>query len=127
MGLKAVAAAGTANVNATLLAPGPIGTTTPNTVKTSNLQATFVDSSGTPGNVTNNNPRGRVAFAAGASTVVVTSSLVTATSMVIPVLRSTDTALLFIDTCITAAGSFTITANAASTGTAAQADFLVVN
>lgn len=107
--------------------PPPIGNITPNSVKTSNFAATFTDSSGTPGNVTNNSPRGRVAFGAGASTVVVTSSLVTAASMIIATLRTPDTALTSILRVLPAAGSFTITANAASTGTAAQADFLVVN
>lgn len=107
--------------------PGPIGATTPAAVKTSNLQATFTDSSGTPGNVTNNSPRGRVAFAAAATTVVVTNSLVTASSMVKVQLRSGDGSLSVVTTCLTAAGSFTITGNAATTGTAAQADFLVIN
>lgn len=115
------------DTGANFASPPAIGNITPNSVKTSNLQATFTDSSGTPGNVTNNSPRGRVAFGAGASTVVVTSSLVTAASMIIATLRAPDTALTSILRVLPTAGSFTITANAASTGTAAQADFLVVN
>lgn len=87
----------------------------------------FVDSSGTAGNVTNNSPRGRVAFAAAATTVTVTSSIVTASSMVIATLRTADGTLTQILRVLPTAGSFTITANAASTGTAAQADFLVIN
>lgn len=104
-----------------------IGQTTPAAVKTSNSQAAFGDSSGTPGNVTNNNPRGRVALAAGASTIVVTSTLVTASSLVMTQMRSTDGAATAVVSAIASAGSFTITFNGASTGTAAQVDFLVVN
>jgi hypothetical protein len=92
-----------------------------------NPVAAFTDASGVPGAATINTPRGRVAFAGGASTVVVTNSLVTAASMVIVTLRSIDTALTSVLRALPTAGSFTITANAASTGTLAQADFLVVN
>lgn len=108
-------------------APGPIGQATPAPVKTSDLQANFTDATATPGAATINTNRGRVAFAAAASTVVVTNSLVTASSMVIAVLRAADGSLTQILRVTPGAGSFTITANAASTGTAAQADFLVVN
>lgn len=87
---------------------------------------TFLDSSGTPGNVTNNTARGRAAFAAGASTVVITSSLVTASSMIIINLRTTDATLTFVETAISVAGSFTVSGNAAATGTTAF-DFLVIN
>ena len=108
-------------------APPSIGTTTPGIVKTSNLQATYTDSTATPGNVTNSSPRGRVALAAAATTIVVTSTLVTATSMVNCQLRATDGAATAISTVVAGAGSFTITFNGASTGTAAQVDFMVVN
>jgi hypothetical protein len=108
-------------------APPALGTTTPAAVRASNLQAVYTDSSATPGNVTNNSPRGRVALAAAASTIVVTSSLVTATSAVFTQLRAIDGAATAIRNVTTGAGSFTITFNAASTGTAAQVDFLVVN
>lgn len=87
----------------------------------------FTNSTGTPGNVTNNSPRGRCALAAAATTVVVTNNLVTANSMVVVELRAVDGAATSILTCVTAAGSFTVTFNGASTGTAAQFDFLVVN
>ena len=93
----------------------------------SNLGVAFTNSTGTPGNVTNNSPRGRVALAAAATTIVVANSLVTANSMVNCQLRSIDGAANAIQSVVTAAGSFTITFNAASTGTAAQVDFLVVN
>lgn len=104
-----------------------IGQTTAAAVKTSNLAATYTDSSGTPGNVTNNSPRGRVALAAGTSTIVVTSSIVTAASMIVAMVRATDGAATDIVTTTAAAGSFTITMNAATTGTACVIDFLVVN
>ena len=104
-----------------------VGVTTPAVVRAANLQATFTDSSGTPGAVTNNSPRGRVAFAAAASAVVVTNSLVTAASMVSAQLRAPDGALTLLMSCISAAGSFTITGNSITTGTAAQVDFLVIN
>lgn len=110
-----------------LASPPSIGSTTPGVVKTSNLQATYTDSTGTPGNVTNSSPRGRVALAAAASTVVVTSTIVTAASMIIAMVRSTDGAATDIVTTTAAAGSFTITMNAATTGTACVLDFLVVN
>ncbi len=105
----------------------PIGQTTPAAVKTSNLGATFTDSTSTPGNVTNNSPSGRIAFGAGQSTVTVTSSLVSASSRIFCDLNSVDGALTSIVTCKANAGSFTVTANGASTGTAATFDFLVVN
>lgn len=108
-----------------MAAPPSIGTTTPGIVKTSNLQATFTDSSGTPGNVTNNSPRGRVAVAAAASTVVVTSSLVTAASTILVSLGGADATLTSVRVT-PAAGSFTVTGNAAATGNTAL-DFLVVN
>lgn len=87
----------------------------------------FTDSSGTPGNVTNNSPRGRCALAAAASTVVVTNSLVTAASSVHVQLMSPDGAATQLIQCLPGAGSFTVTYNAASTGTASKFDFVVFN
>lgn len=86
----------------------------------------ITDSSGAPGNVVNNATRGRAAIAAAATACVVTNNQVTANSMVIAVLRSADATLTFIKTVVTAAGSFTVTGNAAATG-ACPFDFLVVN
>ena len=103
-----------------------IGQTTPVAVKASNLSATFTDSSGTPGNVTNSSPRGRVAIAAGASSVVVTSALVTAASTVFATVSSIDGTLLAINRVVPAAGSFTIYGDAAATA-ATKVDFIVVN
>lgn len=102
-----------------------VGVTTPAVVKTSNLQATFTDSSGAPGNAANSSPRGRAAFAAAGSAVVVTSTLVTANSSVLISLGGVDATLTSVR-ATTAAGSFTVTGNAAATG-ATPFDFLVVN
>ena len=113
-------AIGGGTINATT-----IGVTTPAIVKTSNLQATYTDSSGTPGNITNNSPRGRAAFAAAGTSVVVTSSLVTATSSVLVQLGGTDTTLTFVRVT-SAAGSFTVTGNAAATAIT-PFDFFVIN
>lgn len=109
-----------------LAAPPSIGSTTPGIVKTSNLQATYTDSSATPGNVTNNSPRGKAAFAAAGSSVVVTNSLVTAASSVFVQQEAADATLTFITSVVPAAGSFTVTGNAAATA-ATKFSFLVVN
>lgn len=109
-----------------MAAPPSIGTTTPGIVKTINLQATYTDSSGTPGNVTNNSPRGRAAFAAASATVTVTSSLVTATSSVFVQQETADATLTTILSVVPAAGSFTVTGNAAAIGTT-KFSFFVVN
>lgn len=108
-----------------LASPGPIGSTVPSTVKASDYQTARTDISGTPGNGVANTARGRAAFAAAASTVVVTNSLVTPTSTVIVQMGGSDTTAT---TCrvTAAAGSFTVTANAAATGTT-PFDFFVVN
>ena len=111
-----------------MAAPPSIGTTTPGIVKTSNLQMVFTDSSGTPGNVTNNSPRGKVSFAALATTIVVTNSLVSATSSVIAGMNVTDGALTGIISCIAGAGTITITGNAAATTAGlAKCNFVVFN
>lgn len=104
-----------------------VGQTTAAAVKTSNLAATFTDSSSTPGNVTNNSPRGRVALAAGATTVTVTNSLVTAASAIFAQVRSVDGAANDLVSVLPAAGSFTATMNGATTGTGCVIDFMVVN
>lgn len=114
------------NVTGGAINNAAIGQTTPAAVKTSNLAATLTDSSATPGNVTNNTPRGRAAFAIGGSAVTVTSSLVTAASTVLVTLETVDTTLTEIRTVVPAAGSFTVTGNAAATGVT-KFSWLVVN
>ena len=102
-----------------------VGLTTPAVVRTSNLQATYTDSSGTPGNVTNSSPRGRAAFAAAASAVTVTSTLVTAASTILVSYSGGDATLTSV-AVVAGAGSFVVTGNAAATGIT-KFDFVVVN
>jgi len=83
------------------------------------------DSSGTPGNATNNNLSGRAAFAAAGSTVVITNSKVTAASKVFVSLAGGDATLTSVRVT-PAAGSFTVTGNVAATATTVF-DFFVVN
>lgn len=94
------------------------------TLRATSLQVAFTDSSGTPGNVTNNAARGRAAFAAAGTSVVVTSSLVAANSTVLVTLGGTDATLTTIRVT-PGAGSFTVTGNAAATATT-PFDFIVV-
>ena len=106
-----------------------VGATTPSTGSFTTLRATsflsaLTDGSGTPGNVTQNVAHGRAAFAAAGSTVVVTNSLVAATSTVLVSLGGADATLTSVRVTA-AAGSFTVTGNAAATGTT-PFDYLVV-
>ena len=103
-----------------------IGQTTPAAVKASNLAATYTDSSGTPGNATNNAPRGRAAFAAAASAITITNSLVTATSSIHLQMIGADATLTNLLRVVPAAGSFTVTGNAPATAATAFS-FLVIN
>lgn len=81
------------------------------------VHPTAGNSTGTPGNATLNTPSGRSAFAAAAATCVITNSLVSATSQVYVAVQTADATLTFIKSVVPAAGSFTVTANAAATGT----------
>lgn len=119
-GAKTLTASGTGAV--TLGATGT-GETTLTRVNT--LSVISADNSGTPGNATNNNLSGRAAFAAAATTCVITNSKVTASSKVFVQLLTNDATL---KSCVAlpAAGSFTVTGNAAATATTVF-DFLVVN
>lgn len=107
----------------------PVGATTPSTgsftsLRATSLQAALTDGSGTPGNVTQNVAHGRAAFAAAASTVVVTNSQVAANSTVLVSLGGADATLTSVRVT-TAAGSFTVTGNAAATGTT-PFDYIVI-
>ena len=106
-----------------------VGATTPSTGSFTSLRMTsflsaFTDSSGTPGNVTNNSARGRAAFAAAGSSVVVTNSQVAANSTVLVQLGGSDATLTTVRVT-PAAGSFTVTGNAAATGITVF-DFIVI-
>lgn len=80
------------------------------------LASILLDGSGSPGNITQNAARGRAAFAAAGSSVVVTNSQVTANSTVLVSLRGGDSTLTSVRVT-PAAGSFTVTGNAAATAT----------
>jgi hypothetical protein len=80
---------------------------------------------GTTGAQTINKISGKVNFAAGASTLVVTNSLVTAASIVQVQVEGTD-ATAFYARVTPAAGSFTITLNAAATAETRVA-FITIN
>lgn len=83
------------------------------------------DSSGTPGAATINKPSGQVAVASGASSVVVTNSLVSSTSVVLCVLQDATDAL-YIRSVVPGAGTFTITLSGVTTG-ARKVGFVVIN
>lgn len=107
----------------------PVGATTPSsgsftTLRSTTLQSALTDGSGTPGNVTQNVEHGRAAFAAAASTVVVTNSQVAANSTVLVSLGGSDATLTSVRVT-PAAGSFTVTGNAAATGTT-PFDYIVI-
>lgn len=80
---------------------------------------------GTTGAQTINKPSGTVNFAAAATTLVVTNSLVSTASLVFCVVRTNDSTAT-IKNCVPASGSFTITLTAAATAET-SVGFLVVN
>lgn len=84
-----------------------------------------VTAGGTTGAQTINKPAGTVNFAAAATTLVVTNSLVSTTSIVYCVIRTADTTAT-IKNVVCAAGSFTITLGAAATAET-SVGFLVTN
>jgi hypothetical protein len=73
------------------------------------------DTSGTPGAATINKPSGQVSVASGASSVVVTNSLVATTSVVLAVLQD-NTDAIQIRSVVPASGSFTINLSGVTTG-----------
>ena len=76
------------------------------------------DNSGAPGNTTINSMAGRAAFAAAASTVVITNSKVTANSEIFIQLRGArDATLTEARISAQGAGTFTVSGNAAATAT----------
>lgn len=84
-----------------------------------------ITAAGTTGAQTINKPAGTVNFAAAESSLVVTNSLVNASSIIWCVIRTNDgTALL--KNVVPAAGSFTINLNAAATAET-SVGFWVVN
>lgn len=80
---------------------------------------------GTTGARTINNPSGTVNFAATATTLVVTNSLVTTASLIFAVIRTNDSTAT-IKNVVPASGSFTITLTAAATAET-SVGFFVIN
>ena len=87
------------------------------------IEAT-VTAGGTIGAQTINKAAGTVNFGAGATTLVVTNSLVTTSSLVFAVVRTND-ATATIKNVVPAAGSFTITSTAAATAETSVGFFVV--
>ena len=79
---------------------------------------------GTTGAQTINRPSGTVNFAAGATSLVVTNSLCTTASIVLPVIRTND-ATAQIKNVVPAAGSFTINLSAAATSETSVGFFII--
>lgn len=84
------------------------------------------DASATPGSVTINKPAGIVAIAAGNAGVTVTNSYVTASSIIVPTLRTADATLTSIKCVLVGSGSFTISGSANATA-ATSVSFIVYN
>lgn len=80
---------------------------------------------GQTGAKTINKPTGRVNFAAGASSLVVTNSLVTADSIVLATVSNNDSTLKSVS-AVAVSGLFTLYANAAATAET-RVNFLVIN
>ncbi|HUR93044.1 MAG TPA: hypothetical protein VMY76_00575 [Gemmatimonadales bacterium] len=86
------------------------------------------DSTASPGSATINKGRGRFAIASGANSATITSSEVTGdTSTVILVPENTNNGCTRFAVTTVAAGSFTVTANANCTTSAANVGFVVHN
>jgi hypothetical protein len=79
---------------------------------------------GTTGAQTINRPSGTVNFAAGATSLVVTNTLCTTASLVFATIRTND-ATAVIKNVVPAAGSFTITLNAAATAETSVGFFII--
>jgi hypothetical protein len=90
-----------------------------------NVQTTYLNSSGTPGAQTANTPSGICSIGAAGTSVVVTNSLVTAQSRVFAQIATADATAISIKSIVPAAGSFTITLGAAATGTTNVSWFVV--
>ncbi|CAB4168717.1 hypothetical protein UFOVP580_24 [uncultured Caudovirales phage] len=103
-----------------------IGATTRNIGAFTQFALDRTDTSGTPGNATINQCLGRAAFAAAASTVVISDTRVTTNSEIFVQLRTADSTLTIARVTSQGAGTFTVTGNAAATAIT-QFSFLVVN
>lgn len=95
---------------------------------TGGLRQAFTDATGTPGAATINKPCGKVKFAAGATTLVVTNSYITATSILQCGIEGAaeDATALRVRVSSQGAGTCTLALNAAATA-AVNAWFNVIN
>lgn len=84
-----------------------------------------ITTGGTTGDQTINKPSGTVNIAAAGTSITVTNSLVTASSIVLAVVRTNDTTAV-IKNVVASSGSFVITLNAAATAET-SVGFLVLN
>lgn len=85
-----------------------------------------VTAGGTTGDRTINKMSGTVNFAAGASSITVTNSLVDTSSIIFGTIRTADATATFIKSIVPGSGSFVITLNAAATAET-SVGFLVTN
>lgn len=100
------------------------GSATVSSMRCTSFLSALTDSSGTPGNATQNVMRGRAAFAAASSSVTITNSQVAANSTILISLGGTDATLTSVRVT-PGAGSFVVTGNAAATA-ATVFDYVVV-
>lgn len=84
-----------------------------------------ITAGGTTGARTINKPAGSVNFAAAASSLVVTNSLVDASSVIVATVATNDTTMTSVQ-CVAASGSFTMYANSAATAET-RVNFIVIN
>lgn len=94
-------------------------------VSTFNIQRT-ITAGGTTGNRTINKTAGTVNFAAAATAITVTNSLVNTSSLIFTTIRTADATCTFVKSTVPAAGSFVITLNAGCTAET-SVGFLVLN
>jgi hypothetical protein len=84
-----------------------------------------ITAAGTTGAQTINKSIGSVNFAAAATSLVVTNSLVTTSSVIVATVGTNDTTMKTVN-AVAAAGSFTLNANAAATAET-RVNFVVLN
>jgi len=102
---------------------------TPKAITVADFLASMFDSTITPAGTTGartiNKNAGSVNFAAGASTLVVTNSLVSTSSVILATVGSNDSTMKGVHV-VAGAGSFTIHGNTVPTGET-RVNFLVIN
>ena len=85
----------------------------------------YIDMSGTPGNVTINAKRGKVAIPSGVSSITVTNSYCTSSSIVLTVLDQVDGGLKYLQTTVASNGSFVISGNSSASSPVSVAFFVI--